>query len=172
MLVTSALGQAWELFFTAFARANFVYRPFFAEPRASDTLTVFNALTTRLHKVIDNWTFFPLRNLVIRSVVEGIRPTSRAEAEAAMDQLEVGNFGENIVPNAISDVQPAETRELLQGLSELTIGHLRNRVVHKRAYRPLRLEAERCLEDEVRLLYRAEHSLGVGSFDEFAAGVM
>jgi hypothetical protein len=172
MLVAAALAQAWELFFTAFARSTFVYRPLFAEDRAFDTLAFFNALAARLDKVIDTWTFFPLRNLLIRSVIEGLRPTSRAEAESAISRLESGTFGNDVSPSVLSGIQPSESQEVIKGLLDLKIGKLRNAVVHKRAYRPLRSEVEPCLEDEVQFLYHVAHALDVGSFDEFAAGVM
>jgi len=172
MLVAATLGQAWELFFTAFARSTFVYRPLFAEKRTFDTLEFFNAIAARLDRVIERWTFFPLRNLLIRSVMEGLRPTSRSEAESAICRLESENFGSDLSPSVLSGIQPSESLEVIKGLLDLKVGNLRNAVVHKRAYRPLRSEVAPCLEDEVQFLYHVAHALDVGSFNEFVAGVM
>jgi hypothetical protein len=49
-------------------------------------------------------------------------------------------------------------------LQNLRINELRNRVVHKNAYRPRRAEVEEC-SDEIRILYRAKRLLPVRTFD-------
>ena len=75
-------------------------------------------------------------------------------------------------PSVLSSVADAAMREILQSLLGLEVGTLRNNVLHHRAYRPLRAEVERCLGDEVLLLYRAKRAFKVGTFVEFRAGVL
>gem|GEM_PF-4943560 len=54
----------------------------------------------------------------------------------------------------------------MQGLADLTVGRIRNNVVHKQAYRPTRAEVEPCLNGEISILYRTKHRLGVGGLLE------
>jgi len=57
-------------------------------------------------------------------------------------------------------------------LRALTVGSLRNKVVHQRAYRPSRSEVEPCLKGEIELLYELERVLPVGEFNDFSAGLI
>jgi hypothetical protein len=61
---------------------------------------------------------------------------------------------------------------VLEGIRALSVSGLRNDVLHHRAYRPLRAQAEQCLREEAALLYRAKRTLAVGSFEEFQAGIL
>ena len=61
-------------------------------------------------------------------------------------------------------------RDVLLRLQDLTIGELRNKVVHKDAYRPRRSEVENCRTEEIELLYDVKHSLDIRTFEEWQAG--
>jgi hypothetical protein len=170
MLATAGMSQAWEVFFSTFAAARYLYRPFFLS--AERDIDRLNALQSRLEEVLRKFTFAPLRNLVINTVVQAVAPQNLDEASLAIDKIGPTQLGYNPSPVVISSVADVTTRHVLEGLLALSVGDLRNRVLHRRAYRPTRAEVERCLEDEVDLLYRARQILGVRSFDELAAGLL
>jgi hypothetical protein len=109
---------------------------------------------------------------VINTVVRAVAPQILDHAALAIDQIASAKMGNNPSPSVISSVADPDTKQVLEGLLALTIGDLRNKVLHRRAYRPLRAEVERCLEDKVRLLYRAQRTLGVRSFEELDAGLV
>ncbi len=172
MLGAASMGQAWELFFSTFAGGHYLYRPFFLSSAGRRDLDRLNSLQSKLDQVLHKYTFYPLRNLVVNSIVQAVAPQTLDEAALAIDRIASAEMGNNPSPSDISPVADLDTNHVLVGLLGLSIGELRNRVLHRRAYRPLRAEVERCLDDEVELLYRAKNVLGVRSFEELDAGLI
>jgi hypothetical protein len=171
MQAITSMAQAWELFFSAFAAGHYIYRPFFTTPSAERNLDKLNTLQAQLDGELRRFTFWPLRNLVINTFVQAIGPQTMDEAATAIGLMGSNGMGNDPKPIALSSVADPEIRSALEELLALTIGDLRNNVTHHRAYRPLRSEVERCLEDEVKVLYRAQRRLGVRAFGEFSAGI-
>ena len=172
MLATANIGQAWELFFFTFAGGKYLYRPFFLSPMGKRDLDRLNALHCHLDQALRKFTFNPLRNLLVNTVVQAVAPQTLDEAAQAIDKIASANLGADPSPSVISTVADPDIRQVLECLLALSIGNLRNRVLHHRAYRPLRAEVDHCLEDEVLLLYRARTILGVRSFEELRAGLV
>ncbi len=171
MQAVANMAQAWELFFATFAFAQYIYRPFFAVNRPGRDTQQLNALLLRLSAKIDSFTFFPLRNLLINTIAGGVSPGDLAEAAIAIDNISPG-MG-NDPPQAVrSSVANPTIRQLLEDLCGLTVGHLRNKVLHHSAYRPLRSEAERCVDNELEVMYRAKRVFRIGTFEEFQAGAV
>jgi hypothetical protein len=170
MLAVGSLAQAWELFFSTFAGARYLYRPFFLSPRGQRDLDSLNSLQTHLDRALGRFTFYRLRNLVVNTVAQAVAPQTLDEATIAIAQI--ASMGNKPSPAAISSVCDRDVKQVLEGLGALSIGTLRNEVLHRRAYRPLRAEVERCLEDELRLLYQAQRALGVRSFEELYSGLV
>jgi hypothetical protein len=102
-------------------------------------------------------------------VLRAINPHTLGEAGVAITWIGLSKLGDDPKPAALSSVTDPKMRGTLNDLLDLTIGQLRNSVSHHRAYRPLKAEAERCLEAEVNLLYRARHVLRVREFGELSA---
>jgi hypothetical protein len=167
----ATLGTAWEAFFRACAVSTFVYRPFFASEhlRFAEKL---NRLSEALRTEIRKFTFFPLRNLVINIAVRGIRPVDTNTAESEIARIRSEKWGDNPPAAAIAAAPTLRLREAAEGLLGLTVGELRNRVVHSGSFRPSRDQVEPCVESELSVLYRVKHRLGVGDWLEHQAGLV
>lgn len=169
MQCVGLLGQAWEIFFSLFAYSNYIYRPFFTRPELDHSVEYLNRLSSQLFSATRGFTFYPLRNLLINTMLKQVRPQTLQESEAAIARIVDENFGNNPKNTDIENLPDEKIRDLLKQLQQLRIADLRNRVVHQRAYRPKRAEVEKCLEEEIGFLYLAKHSLPAYTFDEWHA---
>ena len=93
MLCVTSLAQAWEMFFATFVYSNYLYRPFYHEASYPERLERFDGLAEQLGDAIRNVTFDALRNVLVNTVVEGVRPQTLDESEEAIARIEVDNFG-------------------------------------------------------------------------------
>lgn len=167
MQCIALLAQAWEIFFSAYVFSNYLYRPYFASPTADRGPEPFNTLSSQLFGATRRHTFHPLRNVLVNTVVRGVHPSTLQESGAAIRRIADENFGRDPKEADVEAFPDADTRDLLGRLRGLAVGELRNDVVHQHARRPRRAEVERCLEEEVGLLYRAKHRLPVYTFEEW-----
>jgi hypothetical protein len=166
MLCVTSLAQAWEMFFATFVYSNYLYRPFHRTARYPGKLERFDYLAELLGDAIQKFTFDPLRNVLVNTVVEGVSPRTLDESEVAIARMKGDNFGQRPAKERVDAFPDPSVRTVLLQLQGLRIGELRNQVVHKDAYRPLRVEVEEC-SDEIRVLYRAKGRLSVRTFDEW-----
>src|SRR5215217_2798589 len=125
-------------------------------------------LAERLADAIRNFTFDPLRNVLVNTVVEGVRPRTLEESEVAIARIRGEDFGERPAKERVDAFADSSVRAVLLQLRGLRIGELRNRVIREDAYRPHRAEVEECAE-EIRVLYRAKGRLSVRTFNEWGA---
>jgi len=130
-----------------------------------------NALQGRMDHELRRFTVWPLRNLLINTVVEPVAPQTLDDAAIAINLVGTKKMGRDPSPSVVSSLPDLEVRTILEGRLALTICELRNEVTHHRAYRPARAEVERCLEYEVGVLYRAQRYVKVLSFSELGSGV-
>jgi hypothetical protein len=166
MLCVTSLAQAWEMFFATFVYSNYLYRPFYHEASYPERLERFDGLAEQLGDAIPSVTFDALRNVLVNTVVEGVRPQTLDESEEAIARIEVDNFGRRPAKASVDGFTDSSVRAVLLQLQGLRIGELRDRVVREDAYRPRRGEVEDCGE-EIRVLYRAKGRLAVRTFDEW-----
>jgi hypothetical protein len=166
MLCVTSLAQAWEMFFATFVYSNYLYRPFHRNTRYPERIERFDGLAKQLGDAIWNFTFDQLRNVLVNTVVEGVRPRTLDESEVAIARIRGDNLGQRPAKARVDALPDSSVRVVLLQLQELRIGDLRNRVVHKDAYRPHRWEVEEC-SDEIGVLYRAKGRLAVRTFDEW-----
>jgi hypothetical protein len=164
MPAIASLAQAWEVFFAACALSTYVYRPFFSAAPLDRDVDELNRVHRELHEAIKSFTWFPMRNLVLNMLLTEPRPATIDDASTHIATLSA--LGNEPSPLAVAAVADTRKRETLEGLAALTVGRLRNNVVHKHAYRPTRAEVEPCLTSEISTLYRVKHRLGVGDFLE------
>ena len=166
MLCVTSLAQAWEMFFATFVYSNYLYRPFYHEASYPKRHERFDGLAEQLGDAIRSVTFDALRNVLVNTVVEGVRPQTLDESEKAIARIEVDNFGRRPAKASVDGFTDSSVRAVLLQLQGLRIGELRDRVVREDAYRPRRGEVEDCGE-EIRVLYRAKGRLAVRTFDEW-----
>lgn len=164
----TSLAQAWEMFFTTFVYSNYLYRPLHQDMRHPGARERFESLARQLRDAIWDFTFDQLRNVLVNTVVEGVRPRTPDECEVAIARITDDGFGRRPAQAHVDALSDSSVRAVLLELENLQIGALRNRVVHKDAYRPRRWEVEECSE-EIRVLYRAKGRLAVRTLDEWRA---
>jgi hypothetical protein len=172
MLAVASLTQAWEIFLSTFADSTLLFRPFFAQDPVERDVSVLNRVQLQLHHAVRRFSFYDLRNLLFNIVSSGLAPSGLDQTEALIPRIEEERWDQEPRADALNAVAGHELRDLLIALRNVTVGTLRNRVVHQHAYRPTRQEVNVCLEQEVVLLYKLEQALNVGVFEEFAAGVV
>jgi hypothetical protein len=166
VLCVTSLAQAWEMFLATFVYSNYLYRPFHHDVHHPARRERFEGLSYRLGDAIWNFTFDQLRNVLVNTVVEGVRPRTLDESEVAIARIGEDNFGQRPAKERVDTLSDSSVREVLLQLQDLRVGELRNRVVHGDAYRPRRWEVEEC-SDEIRVLYRAKGRLAVRTSDEW-----
>ena len=166
MLCVTSLAQAWEMFFATFVYSHYLYRPFHHDVRYPGKLERFDGLAELLGDAVLDFTFDRLRNVLVNTVVEGVRPRTLDESEVAIARIKDDDFGQRPAMARVDAFSDSSVRAVLLQLQGLRIGELRNRVVHKDAYRPRRWEVEEC-SDEIRILYRAKGRLAVRTLDEW-----
>jgi hypothetical protein len=169
MPAVTQLGQAWELFFATYLYGNYAYRPFFAATPSPRDIDHLHTLTTKLHAVIVDFTFGKLRNMFTRTILNNWHPSTLAEADAALARVIAEKIWKPVDANERAIHPVVGDRRLLDALYKLEIDGLRNRVVHKEAHRPSRVELERCQDGEIRLLYRIKRKFKVADFHEIAS---
>lgn len=170
MPAIASLTQAWEVFFAEFAWGKYLYAPFFATDRCHRDIKDLNDLSNRLADVTEKFTFFPMRNLLLNTVARGITPRTVPEAATAIERIKAEGLGNDPSPALIAQVSDSKTREVLEQTLQVTVGRLRNDVIHKHAYRPRRTELEPCVTEEIDVLYRLKRRLDVKKFMEHQMG--
>jgi len=151
------LTQAYELFFSLFLRVELLYRPFAADP--DKDINRLNSLAEQLAEKVKNHAFGPMRALFLRQLVSGVTPKTLAEAEVAIATLD--DRPKDPSDNEVESLPDNGLTALLKALKATTINRLRNQVVHKRAYRPTREEAELALEETRSIIFPLTQRLGL-----------
>jgi hypothetical protein len=144
-----SLTQAYEVFFSLFFRVDLLYKPLGADPNLD--LTEMNRLAEELQNKTKEHTFGRMRSLFLQHLVNGRSPNNLAESAAVIAALceRPGNPKDT----AIENLGDAKLVPLLMALKATNIHTLRNRIVHKRAYRPTRQETEAALHETRNILF-------------------
>lgn len=148
-----SLAQAYEVFFSLFFRVELLYKPFGADPNLD--LPEMNRLGEELQKKTN--TFAPMRALFLQHMVTGRSPKNLAESADMIKALpDRPGDPKDATIESLSD---AKLVPLLMALKATGINTLRNRIVHKQAYRPTREEAESALKDTENILFSLQGHL-------------
>ena len=143
-----SLTTAYEMFFSLFFQVELLYKPFAADP--NHDLNEMNRLNEVLQKKIKKHAFDPMRALFLRHMVIGRSPKNFVDSA-------------NMIANLPTSPKCAKTADieslcdtklvpLLMAIKDANINTLRNRIVHKQAYRPKREEAELALKNTKDIL--------------------
>jgi hypothetical protein len=153
-----SVAQAYEVFFNHFFHIQLIYRAF-ADDEEQDVAHL-NELSVQLYNRVKFLTFIPLRWNFFGLVVENAPPGNLEEARERIDKLKNPSKAERRRKIEFPDDQPG--RDLLMKLSDAVIDELRNKVVHKEAYRPTREEATSALGEAREILHGLTELLGLG----------
>ena len=131
MLCVTSLAQAWEMFFATFVYSNYLYRPFYHRARNPGRLERFDDLAERLGEAIRDFTFDQLRNVLVNTVVERVRPGTLDESGVAIARIEGDNFGQRPAKARVDAFSDSSVRAVLLQLQGLRIGELRTQLYAK-----------------------------------------
>ena len=142
------IAQAYEVFFGLFFRVELLYRPFCAT-RDQD-LKELNRLSEALQEKIKDLAFANMRGLFLQHMVSRPKPSNLGEAAAEI--AAIPDRQGTMRDTALEGLSDPVLVPLLKALKATNINTLRNRVVHKQAYRPTRQEVEAALEESQSIL--------------------
>ena len=130
-------AQAYEVFFSLYLRVKILFTPFSSDPK-HDTETL-SQLEEELYNKIKKYGFAEMRALFLQHVVTKCSPTNLMEAEAVLSAFPKPQIPSDAAIRALAD---AKLVSLLQTVKKTKIHEMRNFVVHKHAYRPVRHEVD------------------------------
>ena len=168
------LATAHEMFFSLFLRVELVYKPLAADSSAHGL----DELSEKLERRIKRYTFVPLRALFLQRLtpeqkecVKGVSnkvirmrrpPDNLDEAKKAIHGIpKRARCVKRVSNDEIREKADASLKSLLIELNSSTIHELRNRVVHKRGYRPTFEEARDALDEAESIIFPLTYLLNV-----------
>jgi hypothetical protein len=155
------LAQAYELFFSLYLQIELLFKPF---RRESDRdIERLNTISDLLYENTKRYTFITMRNIFINRVLLGEDLSSLSEAEHRINQLK--SAIREPPDTDIANIADRNLSQLLQALKATRIKEVRNKVVHKHAYRPKLAEVEALLEETRSMLFPLSSHLGIQSDD-------
>ena len=143
--------QAYEMFFSLYLRVNILYIPFGNDiGQKRDALDRFNKLYKHLSNETQKFGFGKMRDVFLRLSVEMNRPHDLDQSKRYIDALSKFDLPKDSDIESLPDKKVAA---LLIRIKQTRINELRNHVVHKRAYRPRRVEAEDAVAEARAVLF-------------------
>jgi len=144
-----SLTTAYEMFFSLFFRVELLFKPFAADP--NHDLDEMNRLDEKLRKTIKEHTFDSMRALFLQHILNARSPKDLVDSANMIAALPTSS---KCVKTAdIESLGDTKLAPLLKAIKDANINTLRNRIVHKEAYRPRRDEAELALKKTKDILF-------------------
>lgn len=153
-----SVAQAYEVFFSHFLYVQLIYRAYANE--GSHDLPHLNTLSQKLYCRVKTFTFESMRRLVLRLVVDAIAPASLSAAEVEIEKLR--KKPQEVPREDIEAMPDGSSKALLLKLLDAKPNELRNRVVHKDAYRPTLEEAKLVHDEAGEILHGLTDRLRLG----------
>ncbi len=156
------LAQAFEVFFSHYFRVEFVYKPFWADVRAEKDIGSLKNLEGLLYEGTKRFSLFEMKNLFLCHLLYEDRPKSLVDSEDIIRRIP-----HKPSPTSNDEIRKARrpvdgnVRQLLLQLNSCKVGELRNRVVHKLAYRPDEAEARAVLKETREIFFPLAYALRV-----------
>ena len=117
--------------------------------------------------VIGKFAFKALRNLLINTVHKRVHPQTLRDSKVAISKIEDERFDTDPKKTDIEKFPDAKMCDILKRMHSLTVGDLRNKVVHHRSYRPQLAEVRKCCQEVSEVLEEVRCLLNVRDFDEY-----
>lgn len=138
------LAQAFEVFFSLYLRIKLIYKPF-AIQREETRLNELNEILNSLYDAIKNYPYLKIRNIFINAVLSNQSNNSLEESKTFIENIT--NLTTEPKNDLIGNVSDKLLKPLLIKLKNYKIHELRNKVVHKDAYRPTLEEVEKAINE-------------------------
>jgi hypothetical protein len=142
------VSQAYEVFFNHFMYVELLYRPAARDP---NPMLGFPRVSAALFKRLKRFPFERLRRTFLKMAAERASIASLAQAEQLIGRLPDRPDPPDAAIEAVTD---AELKALLVGVRDTSVNQLRNRVVHREAYRPTFQEASDVFSEATVLIGR------------------
>ncbi|MCY3638910.1 MAG: hypothetical protein OXG80_07410 [Chloroflexi bacterium] len=147
------LATAYEMFFSLFLRVELLYRPFVADC-SSNGLDEMNRLSEKLEGRIKRFTFAPLRRLFLQRLICQEPPANLDDAREAVCAIpKLAKCVKGVKNAKIRENRDEPLQSLLIQLNRSKIHELRNKIVHKRAYRPTFEESKDALDEARNIIF-------------------
>jgi hypothetical protein len=147
MLAVAVLAQAFEMFFALAVRVMLVHHVANFSNSTDDEV---RRLDETLFEATKKYTYGRMRNL-FTSLALRPRPASLKEAQQLISRDKISGLCERQTDEALRTIADQHLGALLLQLDGLSIGDLRNQVVHKHAYRPTLDELNESLDSAIHL---------------------
>lgn len=148
------LCQAFEAFFSFYLQAELLSKPYAKctlDDIDSEEVEAYNRISELLYEKLKRQTFDRLRNLFLRTVIDSKNLNNLIEAETAINALpDKPTIPSDEDIEALSDSNLAS---LLLAVKKVKIHEIRNRVVHKDAFRPSFDDAKNALSETSNIIF-------------------
>jgi len=150
------LAQSFEVFFSLYLRVELLYKPFATE---RDNLEKLNRLSSLLFETVQNFAYAKTRNIFIRTVLTDQSIGNFNDSEVFIAGID--NLKTEPPDSLINGERNEKLRSLLMKLKYSEVPRLRNKVVHKQAYRPTLPEVETAMEETRKIIFGLSSCLDV-----------
>lgn len=140
------LAQACEVFFNLYLTVKLVYIPFDSE---SDNDEQLNSNLQELYRQTKMYAFIKMQNIFINLL--DVPVNNMDDGRDII--LRISDYHNSPTEEKLQGIQNEELRDLVLQLINLNISSLRNKVIHKIAYRPNAQETEAAIEDTRRIIF-------------------
>lgn len=143
-----SIAQAYEVFFNLYLRVEFLYKPFSRQQERD--ITELNKTAKLLNKKIERYSYWQMRSLFLRLILLDPKPQNLIESKQVISEFSPCDPMTNEIESSKLN---QELKELLVSLKNVKINNIRNKVVHKKAYRPSKTEIDIALTEARKVLF-------------------
>lgn len=154
------LAQAYESFFSLYLRNELLYKPFSLEPNPN--IEKLNSLSANLYNKTKEFTFCKMRDTFLHQLLQKTTITSLAQSEISIQNLP--DKPTTPADKIIESNFDKELADLLIQLKKSNIHEIRNKVVHKYAYRPTLQEVDKEIKQTREILFLLAQKLEIKEF--------
>lgn len=139
------LAQAFEVFFSLYLRIKLIYKPFAIQRGKTrvNEINELNKILNFLYDAIKKYPYLKIRNIFINTVLSNQSNNSLEESNTFIENIM--NLTTEPKKYLIKNISDKKLKSLLIKLKNSKIHELRNKVVHKDAYRPTLEEVEKAI---------------------------
>lgn len=141
------LAQAFEVFFSLYLRIKLIYKPFAIQRGKTkvNEINELNKIIKFLYDAIKDYPYLKIRNIFINTVLSNQSNNSLEASNTFIENIK--NLTTEPKNNLIENITDKKLKPLLIKLKNSKIHELRNKVVHKYAYRPTLEEVEKTINE-------------------------
>lgn len=133
------------------------YKPFNREENSTEEL---NEVIDAIYEKTEKFTFSKMQNIFLNLIIGEINPPDIVNSLTIINNIPT--YANQPARQSIESMCDGELKEMLFSLLDSNISSLRNKVVHKFAYRPSEREAENAIDEIRRIIFGLARVLEIG----------